>query len=165
MGIRKLLGREGALAGARRELLEGLPPGTTGVEVGVWKGDFSAQILKIAKPAVLHLVDPWQFQPEFSKSWFGGGEARSQADMDAIHQSVADRFAAQIAEGRVVLHRAPSAAAAADFAPASLDWVYIDGTTSTSTSGTTWRPTSRSSAPVGWSWATTTPRVAGSRAA
>jgi hypothetical protein len=44
----------------REELLEFLPKNSIGVEVGVWKGQFSKIILKTLTPKMLYLVDPWE---------------------------------------------------------------------------------------------------------
>lgn len=111
----------------RAVVLEKLRPDSTGVEVGVWKGDLSALILHKVRPAKLMLVDPWVFDPRFAHSLFGGGTAKSQADMDTICQKVQARFGADIARGVVSIHRRTSVEAAAAMADESVDWVYIDG--------------------------------------
>jgi hypothetical protein len=116
--------------GVGRLLLVGsLPTGSTGAEIGVWTGDFSSRLLHAVRPAKLHLIDPWQFEEsdEYSDAWYGGAVARSQADMDRVHEGVRARFATELASGVVEIHRAPSTEAAASFADGSLDWVYIDG--------------------------------------
>ncbi len=92
----------------RRFLLKLLPRHAVCAEIGVKRGDFSAMILAVAKPARLHLIDPW-------------------FDDDELCESVRRRFDAQIRAGTVLIHRATSSDAAAQFAPASLDWIYIDG--------------------------------------
>jgi len=93
-------------------------------EIGVWKGDFSHRILQLRKPAELHLIDPWLFASHFPDRWYGGAVARSQADMDAIAQSVVCRFAGS---PEVVIHRTSSLDAAARFSESYFDWIYIDG--------------------------------------
>jgi len=86
--IRYLFG----LGDSRRFLLEKLPLSSIGCELGVWKADFSEEILKLVKPEKLFLVDPWLYQPEFRSSWYGGGVAKNQQDMDVIYESVRDRL-------------------------------------------------------------------------
>ena len=49
----------------RAELLKRTPKDSICAEVGVWKGEFSKQILKRTSPRMLHLIDPWMFQPDF----------------------------------------------------------------------------------------------------
>lgn len=44
----------------REELLTRIPTGGVCVEIGVFKGDFSAKILSIARPKTLYLVDPFE---------------------------------------------------------------------------------------------------------
>jgi len=113
----------------RSRLLSHLPRDSTGAEIGVWRGDFSARLLATVRPATLHLIDPWTFatEDEYERAWYGGALARSQSDMDAIHAFVLERFAEEIAAGTVVVHRTPSAAAARSFAGGPLDWAYVDG--------------------------------------
>jgi hypothetical protein len=111
----------------RQQLLAVLPVGAVAAEVGVWKGDFSARLLRRTRPKQLHLIDPWRFEASLTKAWYGGRRATSQADMDAIFDDVAARFAQEITAGTVVLHRAPSAEALGSLPEAGLDWIYVDG--------------------------------------
>jgi predicted O-methyltransferase YrrM len=107
--LTRLVGRAPESHAARRKfLLKLLPRHAVCAEIGVKRGDFSAMILAIAKPARLHLIDPW-------------------FDDDELYESVRRRFDAQIRAGTVIIHRATSSDAAAKFEPASLDWIYIDG--------------------------------------
>lgn len=108
----------------RRWVIDVIPRDARCAEVGVWKGDFSAQVLSLASPRELHLIDPWLFNPAFPKRWYGGAQAANQSDMDAIHNGVVQRFASA---PQVAVHRQSSLDAAASFADASFDWVYIDG--------------------------------------
>jgi hypothetical protein len=113
----------------RARLLRHLPKRSVGVEIGVWAGDLSAAILRTVRPARLHLLDPWAFAPDqaYEKAWYGGTRAGSQAEMDEVYERVLQRFETEIADGVVVIHRSPSAEAAARFEDGSLDWVYVDG--------------------------------------
>ena len=94
----------------RQALLERLPTGGVVAELGVDRGGFSRQILDATTPATLHLVDVWA----------------SERYHDGLFDLVRSSFGAEIASGQVQIHRDTSVAAAADFADASLDWVYID---------------------------------------
>jgi hypothetical protein len=91
----------------RNFLLRDLPRGSVGAEVGVWKGDFSKQIIRLVKPRRLFLVDPWQFMPdnEHAHTRYGGGVAKSQEAMDDIYAEVQRRFSRHIGENIVCLHR------------------------------------------------------------
>ena len=114
---------------ARSAVLKSLPPGGVGVEIGVWKGEFSTRILKTAKPKLLHLVDPWLVSAREDnnlEAWYGAN-AISQSEMDRIHDGVASAFANEIAAGRVQIHRDASKDALSAFADNSVDFVYVDG--------------------------------------
>jgi len=113
----------------RQALLRRLPRRSVCAEIGVYEGDFSAQILEHVRPRQLHLIDPWRYEGDarYGQAWYGGRVGASQARMDALHAGVLSRFAREIAAGIVVVHRAPSVAAAEGFADDSVDWVYIDG--------------------------------------
>jgi len=108
----------------RRFLLRKLPKKSVGCELGVWKGDFSKEILRIIKPKKLYLIDPWLYQPKYPDSWYGGASANSQKDMDDIYKSVKALFdnneEVQIIRIKTedLLNCIPNN---------HLDWVYIDG--------------------------------------
>ena len=118
-----------APSGRRRRLLDALPKGGVGVEVGVWRGDFSARILEIARPRKLHLVDPWLAVREegYEGARYGGELDDGQAEMDAVYAAVLERFARERGRGIVEVHRTTGVDAAARFADGELDFVYVDG--------------------------------------
>ncbi|MGD1924571.1 MAG: class I SAM-dependent methyltransferase [Paracoccaceae bacterium] len=113
-------------AETRLRVAKSLPKNAIGAEIGVWKGDFSAILLREAQPSCLHLIDPWQIQsdPGHVEAWYG---ASSGVDMDAIHQHVVARFAREIGLGQISVHRATSYNAMQALEDASLDFVYVDG--------------------------------------
>jgi hypothetical protein len=117
------------LFNSRLFVLEQLPTHSTGVEIGVHKGDFSAQILKVVRPKELHLIDPWHFEPTetYKKAWYGGKARGGQAEMDSRYQAVLARFSDPIGSGQVTVHRGFSTDVGAAFADQQFDWVYIDG--------------------------------------
>jgi SAM-dependent methyltransferase len=112
----------------RRQLLAMLPQEGVCAEVGTWRGDFAAVILRSRRPRELYLIDPWEYrtEAEYEHASYGGHSEDGQQTMDAMHASVVDRFRAEIDDGRVLLRRARSGDAAASFPDESLDWVYID---------------------------------------
>lgn len=113
----------------RLTILNALPKGGIGMEIGVHKGDFSRQLLEVAQPKVLHLVDPWEHKNDeiYKNAWYGGVAKGGPAELDARYMGVRQRFSSEIETGRVVLHRMYSDAALKTFDDNSLDWVYIDG--------------------------------------
>ncbi len=124
---RRLFGEP--LTSCRIELLRRMPKDSVCAEVGVYKGDFSAHILKVVRPRKLHLIDPWYYEtePVYSRTWYGGNAGKNQLHMDSLFQSVQKRFEPQIAAGIVVLHRGKSHEVLPTFDPEYFDWVYIDG--------------------------------------
>lgn len=106
----------------RIRLLKHLGTGGVGAEVGVWKGDFSEQILEVVQPETLHLIDPWLYQPEFSNVAFG--RDKYEDEMEQFYKNVTARY---INDPRVKIHRMTSDEAFELFEDSSLDWVYLDG--------------------------------------
>jgi hypothetical protein len=103
-----------------------LPKQTVGAEIGVWRGDFSAEILKAAAPRKLYLIDPWLIRDDavHEKAWYG---ARSRPDIEGIYQNVLKRFAVERESGTVVVKRARSEEALSEFSDGYFDFIYIDG--------------------------------------
>ncbi len=94
----------------RTELLRKLPANAVVAEIGVNEGDFSEKILSICTPQKLVLIDVWA-----SKRYHGG-----------LFDMVKNRFATQIAEGKIEIMRDYSFGAIAACADATFDWVYLD---------------------------------------
>lgn len=113
----------------RQFLLDTLPKGSVGAEIGVHFGDFSSQLLRTVQPRELNLIDPWAYESatEYRDAWFGGRVSGGQSEMDARHASVCNRFAREASSGRVKIHRGYSAEVLGGFSAEYFDWVYIDG--------------------------------------
>jgi SAM-dependent methyltransferase len=112
----------------RRQLLRLLPKGGRCAEVGTWRGDFAARILRASSPSELYLIDPWEYRSEekYQGALYGGDATAGQQKLDSIHERVLDRFRAEIDSGRVIVRRERSTDACGSFSDDSLDWVYID---------------------------------------
>jgi len=109
----------------REWLLEMMPKHCVCAEIGVYWGALSRLILKRVEPKMLHLIDPWRYQPDPSldKALYGG-VGGSQKRMDEIHDNVVRHL------GRrkdVTIHRAPSLIAVNQFPDNYFDWIYVDG--------------------------------------
>lgn len=113
---------EGKRDATRRKMLETLPKNGVGAEIGVWEGKFSSVILEVADPVKLHLIDPWEYMPQFNNTGFG--RKKNAERMPEMHEQVAEKFAG---DDRIEMHRATSQEALIEMDDASLDWVYIDG--------------------------------------
>lgn len=130
MGIKhkllRLRSRLEAHPDVRGFLLESMPKGGVCAEVGSWKGEFSSRILVETDASKLYLIDPYQFVESYENAWYGG-IAGSQDAMDAVYESVRQKFHKEIGDGRVEMVRKPSKEGLASLPDSSLDWVYIDG--------------------------------------
>ncbi|MVO17334.1 glycosyltransferase family 2 protein [Parasedimentitalea huanghaiensis] len=112
----------------RRELRqtmldEVMPKGGRCAEIGVWEGDFSAEILNITKPKELVLIDPWDLLAVREEE-----HTHSQHN-DAVRMR--EKFD-QVAGGlgqlpNCVLRKGFSAEVLESYPDHYFDWVYIDG--------------------------------------
>jgi len=112
----------------RNDMLRNLTAGGVGAEVGTWKGDYARRMITIAKPAELYLIDPYLFLEEYPDRWYGGLEAKSQADMDKIFEAVKSDMA-EVAgdQTNITWLRDTSDDAIPAMQDELLDWSYIDG--------------------------------------
>lgn len=101
------------------DVIGALPNDVEGVEIGVDSGVTTAWLLD-ACPNIsrLHAVDPWTEYMDYHG-------LVSQATVDARHANAMNNIASQA--HRVNVMKMPSTNAAAEFAPASLDFIFIDG--------------------------------------
>jgi len=107
----------------RNAMLSIVPKGGAGAEVGVLDGDFSAVLLETVQPTSLHLIDCWQTQ---DPATYADEANRPQAEQDAKHAAVLERFAPQIESGQVVVVRKFSSEALVEMADNCLDWIFVD---------------------------------------
>ncbi|HWI26930.1 MAG TPA: class I SAM-dependent methyltransferase [Stellaceae bacterium] len=110
---------------SRLQLLNFLPKGGEGAEIGVARGEFSKAILDTVKPRKLHLIDPWEHQTR--EDYDTDGNNVEDAEQESRYRGVIAQFAEAIDDDRVILHRRYSQDAATFFHDGQLDWVYIDG--------------------------------------
>jgi hypothetical protein len=113
----------------RAFLLDLMPKDSVCAEVGVWKGNFSEQILRSVQPRRLHLIDPWVCASDavYKEAMYAPEQGGNQKYMDEMHLSILSKFSAEIGSGCVVVHRQPSEDAVKQFPSSYFDWVYIDG--------------------------------------
>jgi hypothetical protein len=107
-----------------KDYLSLFPLDSVGVEIGVQRGDFSAQILEIVKPRRLHLVDCWQYQND---EVYDNDSANVSDNIQSEYmQIVIDRFKKQIGESRIIIHHQFSDIVVEEFSDNYFDWIYID---------------------------------------
>lgn len=94
---------------SRLELLELLPKNGIVAEVGVAFGDFTREIIAIAKPKTIHLVDAWSSE-------------RYKAGLEAIKLEHSELIASE----RMVINIGLSTEVLPTFEDRLFDWLYID---------------------------------------
>lgn len=119
-------------------ILDKIPHGSIGAEIGVWKGDSSELFLKKTNPLELHLVDPWSFDAfsinlseeeyksdieKYSRLTNSKDKKSFETYYDSIYKGVIRRFKDY---DNVIIHRKTSTEWFNNF-DKKLDWIYIDG--------------------------------------
>ena len=128
----RFAGRRPEREEVREFIVRRMPRHGVVAEIGVDLGDFSEKILALNRPRELHLIDPWTVESgEYRQRETAGAvtaaESARKLGSVARYDVVRDRFSSDIAGGSVVLHRANSEVAGAEFPDNFFDWVYIDG--------------------------------------
>ncbi len=85
----------------------------TAVEIGVYRGDFSAEFLELWKGKQYHLVDPWNDPPCV------GQLVSNNKDLEFVTERFKD-------DPRVTIHKHYSEVASFKYIDETLDFVYID---------------------------------------
>jgi hypothetical protein len=94
----------------RAKLLELMPKNGVVAELGVNKGDFSAQVLEICKPAAFHLIDVWNTE-RYHKG---------------LKLEIEDRFKTELNNGQMHINYGLTTDVVSDFRDNYFDWIYID---------------------------------------
>lgn len=123
----RFAGRRPDRAEVREFVVRRMPRRGVVAEIGVDLGDFSEKILTLNRPRELHLIDPWTIEGGEYRQREVALESARKLDSPARFDLVRDRFSSDIAGGSVILHRANSEVAGAEFPDNFFDWVYIDG--------------------------------------
>ncbi len=110
----------------RKSVIDSIPMNGHCAEIGVFRGHFSALILRERTPQKLYLIDPWiNFEdPLYEKTWY---HKDSEFDMNAIHDKVCNRFKSETQTGQVEILRGTAQDVGHHIPDGSLDFVYVDG--------------------------------------
>lgn len=110
----------------RERFVRAFPRNGVGVEVGVFRGEFTGHLISVAQPRELHLIDGWwKIFGEFFPDWgpytdFGRLRTRDAYDdaQRAVREAGADSFSRFHIEDRLVV--------LAQFPDDYFDWAYLD---------------------------------------
>lgn len=94
------------------------------VEVGVWRGEFSAQMCNRLQPREFWGIDPYELYEGYTDK--PGTEFNSQDSLDRLYRAVEANYHRINPSGSARLIRAHGCDAAQQFEDGSLDVVYID---------------------------------------
>ena len=108
----------------REDFLKILPKNSTGVELGVFKGEFSKYILKIVKPKKLYLIDMWWqkfgiFYPDWG-DFTNYGKLKTKEAYKEMTKNIRDfkeKCEILIGDDKELLLQ---------FADEYFDWIYLD---------------------------------------
>jgi hypothetical protein len=110
----------------RQRILDFVTKGGVCIEIGVWRGRFSSQILDTVNPLHLALIDPWEHFEGTDKTDAFSGRTQKER-FEEIFKEVNERFNHEIESGQVSIMRELSNTAIAQFADQTIDFAYIDG--------------------------------------
>jgi hypothetical protein len=117
----------------REMLLNRFPKGGYGVEIGVFRGEFSEKILEITKPELLVLIDPWEVTEDDKRYYLAMAESRvwnkdaekHVRDMNhLLYTKVREKFKDN-PNIRIIREKAEDAVKLLE--PNTFDFVYVDG--------------------------------------
>lgn len=110
----------------REDVLKLLPRDSVGAEIGVFKGEFTAHILRAVRPRELHLIDAWWLlYGDRYPNWGAYTQFGTLRTRDAFEQ--AKRIVARVdRRGAAVFHVSSDVECLERFADSYFDWVYLD---------------------------------------
>jgi hypothetical protein len=89
-------------------------------EVGVWKGDFAADLLKVkSNLEIYYMIDPWKNLPDWNKPFNVGDEK-----FDEIYREMDNKTAFAASKRRIL--RGRTMEVVSEIPDESLDFAYID---------------------------------------
>jgi hypothetical protein len=119
--VGSLLGRP-----RRENFLKLMPKESVGAEVGVFCGDYTKWILKMVRPARLHLIDAWWMMYGDCYPDWGAYTDFGRLETREAYRRVQRVTARYGRPGATEIHVGDSVALLSEFSDAYFDWVYLD---------------------------------------
>lgn len=110
----------------RNDILKILPKNKVGAELGVFQGVFSKELITIAQPSKLHLIDPWYKLGEFYGEWTRKHNNGDLLSTRKAHQQSVDHVKSVDHQNVAVFHVDDDIACLKTFQDHYFDWVYLD---------------------------------------
>jgi len=98
-----------------------IPLHQTGAELGVYLGEFTAELLSVTAPRKLHLIDPWY---RLGAEW-DWGPKQNRSTVEAL-AGIMRRYTNELVSGQAELHIGGDLDVLATFPDSYFDWVYVD---------------------------------------
>lgn len=102
----------------RMFVLDLFPENSVGAELGVFRGEFTGQILERVKPKMLYLIDLWEYDSEIHPANFD-----ETPDMKKSYEQVKKKFGKRY---NVSIRKGDSREELKLLPDSSLDWAYVD---------------------------------------
>jgi Methyltransferase domain len=110
----------------RGDIFDLVAPAGVGAEIGVFRGEFTPQIIKLAKPRELHLIDGWwTIYGERFPDW-GPYTDYGQLTTERAWKDAQESIRAAGAEEIARFHIGNDVEILARFPDGYFDWVYLD---------------------------------------
>ncbi|MEM6888922.1 MAG: glycosyltransferase family 2 protein [Pseudomonadota bacterium] len=108
----------------RLRMLETLPKGGRGAEIGVWNGGFSEHILAVTEPNELVLIDPWDLLADQNPGDWTHKKHSDAEEMRTMRENVQCLYGSF---SNVTIKQGFSVDVLEGYPDDYFDWVYIDG--------------------------------------
>ncbi|MGV8096399.1 MAG: class I SAM-dependent methyltransferase [Mangrovibacterium sp.] len=108
----------------RNDFLKLLPPNSIGAELGVFKGEFSKEILSVVKPNKLHLIDIWwkkfgEYYPDWG-AYTNYGKLGTREAFRLMKENIKEN------KEKCSIHIGNDQEILLKFPDKYFDWVYLD---------------------------------------
>lgn len=125
----RMAGSSRRLYSRREEFLEILPKRSVGIELGVFKGEFSEQIIQVVRPRELHLVDVWWTQyGEYYPNWGPYTDYGRLRTRDAYNSMMRTIQQYNSVRTKIIVHVGNDLEYLRALPNGYLDWAYLDTT-------------------------------------
>lgn len=106
----------------QKYLLNIFPKNSIGLEIGVFRGDFSSEIINNLSPKMFYMIDPWIFRPNWKGKKYKGQNIIDQKFVEEMYIDICKRFD----RTNIKIFRGYSHDFVNKFENEYLDFIYLD---------------------------------------